>query len=165
MSRKTKYLRWFGARAASYFFVGVAALFGVACGEGNSSVASTVRQASISQHGQGHSTASGGERGRAIGWKLSGAPGSDRYVHIVSVVGYCGAGRKPRLRSVGISERRRAVVLTARVVPSRQGSGGCAPLGVILERTVRLRRPLGGRALFDGSTSPPRRRWPWRKSG
>ena len=104
-------------------------------------------------------------RGKAVKWGVSGAPRGDGYIPVVSVIEWCGGGRKPRFSGIEVAEHQRSVVLTARILPTMKQPRACAPLEIILERSVHLEQPLGARVILDGSTSPAQRRWPPKRSG
>lgn len=142
-------------RLVTFALAVVAGLVAVGCGsEGE---ASTEAREVVTTEGRPSMAPQRG--GGPTRWAIAGPPRNDKYFHIFSVVEYCG-GPKPEFGPSGISEGRAAVVLTEVVLPRGQGAGACAPLEITLEKTVRLHRALGDRALLDGSTSPPQRRWP-----
>lgn len=76
--------------------------------------------------------------------------------------GYCVDNDPPFIEKVDIAERPRSAVLTAfvRYPPPAAHSESCAGVGVGLVKTVSLKRPIQGLALYDGKTSPPTKRWP-----
>lgn len=97
---------------------------------------------------------------RQVHWKTYGAP-REKTVRIISEVGYCAGTEKPRIRKVRTRERKHRVLLTAFLTePSRGNGEGCAGVGYGVRKVVRLRQPLGSRALYDASFSPPKQRWP-----
>jgi hypothetical protein len=59
-------------------------------------------------------------------------------------------------------ERGQAIILTALLAnfrhPDKQGV--CAGVEMGVAKTIELSKDLGSRALYDGSTSPPTKRWP-----
>jgi hypothetical protein len=100
-------------------------------------------------------------------WVVLGFPDRNA-VRIGKEVGWCPEvnpatgdvklATRPRITGVKQVSRRRAVILTAYL--SQKKLGNC--LGVItpVEYVVHIRNGLNGRALYDGSKSPPIRRWP-----
>jgi hypothetical protein len=96
---------------------------------------------------------------RPVHWKIFGPP-QERSVRISAVVGYCAGDVMPRIQSVRVREDREKILITAmQTIPTSNGKG-CAGIGFGLHKTLRLRRPLGRRKLYDASTSPPKKRWP-----
>jgi hypothetical protein len=146
----------------------VVVVLGASVGAGSMSRASQVlvteqevgakQMASLTTHRQG-------VRGRPVRWTVLGRPGSKR-VTIGSTVGWCpGATRpKPRIRRVRQVDRGRAVILTAFLAhpapQSASGAASCPGVELALEYVVTFHRLRNGRALYDGSTTPPSRRWP-----
>lgn len=96
---------------------------------------------------------------RPVQWKVYGPP-LGRKVRISSEVGYCIGSEKPRIKAVHVVEKAQRVLLTAMLTVVKVGRGGCAGVSLGVQKVVRLERPLGGRALYDGSLSPPAKRWP-----
>lgn len=98
---------------------------------------------------------------RPVRWKIAGEPLGHK-VRVVSEVGHCAGTERPRIATIHIVEHPRASVITSMLkVPSRNKRGeGCAGVGVALYRTVELEGRINGRVLYDGSVSPPKRRWP-----
>lgn len=98
-------------------------------------------------------------------WKLAYPPGGSM-VRIGVSVRYCVGEPKPRITEVRVRERKGAVVLTVFVSNVREPEKGraCAGLRLGFGKTVELSKGLGTRALYDGSTSPPRKRWPLPRS-
>lgn len=95
-----------------------------------------------------------------IGWRVLGRPGG-RTVRIGSIVGWCPdkAGKtRPHIAGVEQTDGSHAVTLTAYVqrVPLQH----CLGVDTPVEHVVHIRHGLHGRALYDGSRSPPLRRWP-----
>lgn len=97
---------------------------------------------------------------RPVKWKVNGAP-TGRLVRIVSMVGRCAGAGLPRIKVVHIVEKPRRVLLTAMLtVVSSDTRKGCAGVAVGVRKTIRLRRPVANRALYDASATPPALRWP-----
>lgn len=94
-------------------------------------------------------------------WHLMRPP-AGRTIKIASTIAYCGGKPKPRIAHIRVHESRQAVTLTVfRSKPSTQSSnGGCVGLELGLTKTVTLSSRLRGRAIYDGSVSPPLKRWP-----
>lgn len=97
---------------------------------------------------------------RPVHWKMSGEP-SERTVRISSEVGYCDGSPVPRIQRVRVEERARKVSLTAMLTtPVRPTGVACADVRLGVTKTVTLKRDLAGRAIYDASFSPPKKRWP-----
>ena len=97
-------------------------------------------------------------------WIVLGQPKGSR-VRIGRNVGWCperGRATRPRITGVEQVDHRRSVVLTAFMARHRMGD--CAGVEILIEHVVHIRGGLRGRSLYDGSQSPPVRRWP-RKMG
>lgn len=100
------------------------------------------------------------EGGRPVQWRVLNRPGV-RKVRIASgLIGYCPdiPNRRPRITGVREIDRPRAVILTAYLI--HRPKPGCAAVETEAQKVVVLRRPIRGRPLYDGSRSPPKRRWP-----
>lgn len=106
-------------------------------------------------------------------------PVEGRTVTIRVGSGYCIGEPKPRIHHVKIVERPRtaqrpfkSTVLTVYVIhpeyerpvpppdTDHVSYNVCAGLGFDLVKRVKLKRPVAGLRLFDGSFSPPRKAWP-----
>jgi len=97
---------------------------------------------------------------RPVRWKISGKP-DGRMLRIRSDVGYCSGSPKPYIKRVRSDEHGRKVLLTAMLtVVTRSTDVACAGVRLGVSKTVMLRRDVAGRAIYDASVSPPRRRWP-----
>lgn len=99
---------------------------------------------------------------RVVQWVVRGEP-SENSVRIGNTFGWCpGLGQKvaPRITGVRQVGRPHSVVLTAYL--SSGSTAHCAGVEASVERQVRIRGGLDGRALLDGSQSPPITRWPRR---
>jgi hypothetical protein len=113
----------------------------------------------------GKSTGRAQPRGRPIAWRVLGTPGP-KGVRIGTTVGWCPRASRPRpkIQRVRQGEQRDALILTAFLVhPAPEGPSGkpsCLGVELSLEYVVTFRRDRNGRPLFDGSVSPPRKRWP-----
>jgi hypothetical protein len=66
---------------------------------------------------------------------------------------------KPRIGPVAISERRHRIVVSSHLI-NPPPHGACACVVMPISRVISLRRQLRGRAIYDGTVSPPPRRWP-----
>lgn len=128
--------------------VGLLALVG--CGS------STARQ--VQNQGDSHPSQNS-VKTRPISWHLEVAP-KGRKIHIFNAIGWCYGAPKPYIASVGIDERRGQVVLTALLANPPSKKGTCADLSMSVDKVVKLGHPLDHRSLFDGSRTPPIRRWP-----
>lgn len=98
---------------------------------------------------------------RPIEWHLINSP-EGATVRIGNPIDWCYGAPKPRISEVRIREGNRAVILTALLAnfqkPDKQGACAGVEMGVV--KTVELSEDLGDRALYDGSASPPAKRWP-----
>lgn len=149
--------------------VSVVALWGclpiLGCGESGSTDGSVPTRSSSGMAQQGGGSAQHAKSPatnyavRPVHWKVFGPP-MGRIVRISSIVGYCAGGVKPRIQSVRIREETEKVLLTAMLMIPSTGGEGCAGVGLGVRKTVRLKRSLGKRQLYDASVSPPQRRWP-----
>jgi hypothetical protein len=70
----------------------------------------------------------------------------------------CTGLKPPRVVKLKISEFRRSTFITA--VVRREEAGDCLDEERFVRDRVHLEQRLGGRKLYDGSTTPPTRRWP-----
>lgn len=104
------------------------------------------------------------DKGRAVQWKVARILG-DNELQIMSAAGWCPDIPHSYPRIIGVKEidRAHAVILTAYLTGGIQR--GCAEVATDAFRVVRLRQPLRGRPLYDGSQSPPKKRWPREKAG
>jgi hypothetical protein len=100
-------------------------------------------------------------RSKPVRWSVVGRPGP-RQVMISSTVGWCpgGAGPKPRIQRVRQVDRPHAVVLTVLLVHGVPKGDDCPGVELPIQVLVRFKQRRNGRPLFDGSVSPPARRWP-----
>jgi hypothetical protein len=92
--------------------------------------------------------------------------GSKKTLRLAVRTGYCVNDTPPYIEKVRVRERAHTIILTTlvRYPPSTSTAEACAGVGIGLFRTVVLDRPVGrGVALYDGSISPPKKRWPLRK--
>jgi hypothetical protein len=109
---------------------------------------------------------------RRVPWRATPQPGT-KTVNLLTTYNWCGGPPQPRVQRVEIVERKSATVLTVFVFfPSKTRSGvhdqenerhhdaSCAEVRLIASTKVTLRRPSSGQALYDGSSSPPTKRWP-----
>jgi hypothetical protein len=99
-------------------------------------------------------------RGQPVQWKLLSEPKNGVLRIGVGFVRWCPEipDSEPRIVAVKEKDKKKAILLTAYLVnPSPRG---CAEVAYIAERVVRLRTSLNGRPIYDGSQSPPAKRWP-----
>lgn len=99
---------------------------------------------------------------RVVQWVVLGEPSENR-VKIGNSFVWCpdlGSKAAPRITSVRQVDRVHSVVLTAYLTSGP--TVHCAGVEASVERQVRIRGGLDGRALLDGSQSPPVARWPRR---
>lgn len=97
-------------------------------------------------------------------WHLEPLRSQGSVLRLMSTVGWCVRAPKPAVAAVRVREGRDAVVVTVfRTDPRNQSKYRvCAGLELGLTKTLRLSADLGDRVLYDGSISPPTRRWPRR---
>lgn len=97
---------------------------------------------------------------RPMTWHVLGRANGSR-VRIGRNVEWCpesGSATRPRITGVKQVDRRHSVVLTAFI--ARRPVRNCGAVEILVERLVHIRGGLHGRPLYDGSKSPPVRRWP-----
>lgn len=142
--------------------LGLAVLTSLACG---GSASSAARSAAGHATGVERYNKSPGKarvsRTRSVRWGLVSPP-SGRKLRIYSDVGWCVSTPKPRFSQIDVASREEVVILTAFVVahePSTRQSV-CAGVEYAVVKTVVLPSKLGDRPLYDGSVSPPKKRWP-----
>jgi hypothetical protein len=93
-------------------------------------------------------------------WRVLGGPGSNS-VRIGGDVGWCpesGVAALPRISGVRQVDHPRSIVLTAFL--ANRVIRPCAGVEFRVERHVRIRGGIRGRAILDGSQQPPAKRWP-----
>lgn len=102
-------------------------------------------------------------RGNSVAWRVLDILGKRR-VRIGRYVGWCPGpdkkdlGPRPQIRHVRQVVRPQKVILTAFLI--HRASRGCLGVETLVDYVVILRHRLSGRSLFDGSVSPPVKRWP-----
>jgi hypothetical protein len=99
-------------------------------------------------------------RGRPVQLRVLGVGGTRRVRIRSGTFGWCPdiPHSYPRITGVREVDRPRAVVLTAYLVGGVRP--GCAEVSVDVQKRLWLRQPRDGRPIYDGSQSPPVRRWP-----
>jgi hypothetical protein len=93
-----------------------------------------------------------------VRWRLVSVDGRQSLTLFAST-GFCVGEEKPRLLRPRVVWRPGRAVITARMYfPARHHEPGelCADVGLGIRRQFRFAHLLVGRALYDGSTSPPR---------
>jgi hypothetical protein len=152
-----------------------AVLVGVVGGCG-SSIGQTDSQAAKEPHPSRRTViitrAGGSGHLRPVPWRATPQPGT-KTVNLLTTYNWCGGPPQPRVQRVEIVERKSATVLMVFVFfPSKTRSGvhdqenerrhdaSCAEVRLIASTKVTLRQPSSGQALYDGSSSPPTKRWP-----
>jgi hypothetical protein len=101
---------------------------------------------------------------RPISWSLGSIEGPRRLTIGIST-GYCVGKPKPRVDRIEREWHRRSLVLTVFIRYPEVHWGkheGCGGVGLGMSMAVGLGRPLSHRAIYDGSSSPPKRRYPGR---
>src|SRR3954452_3628150 len=97
---------------------------------------------------------------RAVAWQVNAQVGK-RTVRLAAAVPYCGYNPpKPRVQRVHKVEHPGSAVITMFVFFPRVGEGGCTDVELGVMKTIRLGRPVSKMSLYDGSVTPPRKRWP-----
>jgi hypothetical protein len=102
----------------------------------------------------------------AAPWHLSRAHATSKYrIWVVLTSGYCYGAGKPHIAHVKVVERgapggrrrgRAVITVFEHDPPIRNAEGECAGIGLTLEKSVRLRRPVARLSLYDGSSQPAR---------
>lgn len=95
---------------------------------------------------------------KAVPWSLVAISGA----HTLTIrfnAGYCAGNPKPKVDRVRIKEHRRSAWITVFVGFPATDDDTCGGLRKRFSMPVKLEKPIGDRALFDGSTSPPRVRY------
>jgi len=102
----------------------------------------------------------GNNKAHPTPWVVVGVPG-EKSVRIRRTLGWCpnpaNLGLRPRIVGVRQVDKPSAVILTPYLVHKSQPS--CLVVTPV-EYVVHIRNGLQGRPLYDGSQSPPVRRWP-----
>jgi hypothetical protein len=138
------------------------ALTSLACGGDASSASQSVVGPATGVEGYDQPRGSAWDKKpRPSRWRLVSPP-SGRKLRIYSDVGWCVGTPKPRFGRIDVASRKNAVLLTAFVVAymSSDRKSVCAGVEYAVVKTVVLPGKLGDRPLYDGSTSPPKKRWP-----
>jgi hypothetical protein len=104
------------------------------------------------------------QQGKPIQWRVMEPP-TETTVTIGNDVGWCpGSHRVPRISGVRQVDTANAVILTAyfagRPPHPKPGMNSCAGVETRIFSVVHIRGGLDGRPLYDGSQSPPKKRWP-----
>jgi hypothetical protein len=95
-----------------------------------------------------------------VSWSLISIDGPGSITVGVST-GYCVGKKMPRLLHPHAVWRAGRVVITLRIFHPAlhfDPHEACAGVGLGMNSQIRLKHPISGRALYDGSTSPPTRR-------
>ncbi len=106
---------------------------------------------------------------RSVGWRGKPHPG-ERDLDLLISFSWCAARSEPGVQRVEIVERSNATILTAFAsFPPRRSLKAhdeprhdisCPQVLSIVATKVALKRSATAQALYDGSTSPPSKRWP-----
>lgn len=97
---------------------------------------------------------------------LSAQPIGRDQVRILGAIGACRVaphsvpGAVPEIKRVRQFHTRKAIVLTPIIVRPKSKSSACLGFVSPLRYTVRIPGGLRGRPIYDGSQSPPVKRWP-----
>jgi hypothetical protein len=125
-----------------------------------------VASVSVASHGPPANSRPASSEGvrnkRTVQWVVLGHPRKGR-VRIGNNFGWCpdtSRAAAPRIIGVKQTNRQDRVTLTAYLASG--DTSHCVGVEAFVERVVHIRGGLRGRALFDGSQSPPVRRWPRR---
>lgn len=93
-----------------------------------------------------------------VQWKVLGTPNRTT-VSIGNWVGWCpGSGPLPKIKGVRQVDHPHFVTLTAFLI--NHPPKNCPGVETGADYLVHIRGGLRGRALYDGSQSPPKKRWP-----
>jgi len=101
------------------------------------------------------------EEVRAVSWGLSSIDGPHRLTLGLST-GYCVGKPKPRIDRVTKTWHPKSVVITVflRYPEVHWGKNeACRGVGLGIGMQIRFGRSISHRAIYDGGTSPPERRW------
>lgn len=98
---------------------------------------------------------------RPMQWTLPRDP-NGRRLEISAHPEICIGRPKPRFGAIRLSRSKRSVIITAWVITFQRSARHptCMDVGGGIAKVVLLSAPVGSRALYDGSTDPPTRRWP-----
>lgn len=97
-----------------------------------------------------------------VSWGLASVDGPRSLTMVVST-GYCVGMKMPRLLRPHVSWRPGRAVITARLFQPAVQFGpheACGGVGLGMSKQVHFAHRIAGRVLYDGSTTPPRRRDP-----
>ena len=95
---------------------------------------------------------------RRLRWSFGRILGRHTILAHIGVVA-CSNATPPRIQA-RIKERARSAVITIIAKFSAYTLERCLKIRGRISKRIKLARPVFGLALYDGSTSPPRRRWP-----
>jgi hypothetical protein len=99
---------------------------------------------------------------RAVAWRAKPVEGS-RVLRLLLTYNWCGGPNMPRVQRVETVEKTRTTTITAFVffpaVKARYGHSACLQTSLLEPVKISLRDDAFRSALYDGSTSPPVRRW------
>lgn len=109
---------------------------------------------------------------RPVPWRATPRPGA-KAVNLLTAYNWCDGSSQPRVQRVEIVERKQGAVLTVLVFfpfgvrsgahnheNERHYDASCTEVRLIAATKVALRRSAFDQMLYDGSTSPPTKRWP-----
>jgi hypothetical protein len=94
-------------------------------------------------------------------WTIDSVDGPHRLTFVV-VTGYCGGKPEPSIDHITKIWHPRSLVMTVFLrFPEVHfaENEACAGVGLGISRQLRFKRSISHRVIYDGSTSPPRRRW------
>lgn len=98
---------------------------------------------------------------RAVRWGVEKA--GKRAVRLLTSVPSCVYTEpQPRIHRIEMSYRGHSTVITVfvRFPPRKDQPEICAGAEIFLRKWVKLKQPVSGQRLYDGSTSPPTEQWP-----
>jgi hypothetical protein len=98
---------------------------------------------------------------RPVRWGVEKA--GKRAVRLLASVPSCVYSKpQPLIHRIEVIYREHSTVITmlVRFPPRTDQPKICAGAEIFLRKWVKLKRPVSGQRLYDGSTSPPTKRWP-----
>jgi hypothetical protein len=107
----------------------------------------------------GSATALGASKVREVHWGVAKGP-DKQGVRIMSGTGYCEGDRRPYFSSIKVEERKNATIIRAFLKKFSHPRYLCVGSIIFTYHYVRLSPRAAGLPLYDGSTTPPTRRWP-----
>ena len=94
---------------------------------------------------------------RVVAW--AGHPSGPRRFTLFAFPGYCSFGPKPYAQRVRVRHSSRGVILTL-LMHFPPPAHPCLGEGIRIRKAIYLNVPVKRLTFFDGSQTPPARRWP-----